>query len=57
MTHLAQNSCFWEYVGLENPKEWIQSIYSATQSTDLEKVALTIFNQQNRLELVYLPKI
>lgn len=57
MTHLAQNSCFWEYVGLENPKEWIQSIYSATQSTDLEKVALIIFNQQNRLELVYLPKI
>lgn len=56
MTHLAQNICFWEYVGLDNPKEWIQSIYANTRTSDLEEATLTIFNDKNRLELVYLPK-
>lgn len=56
MTHLAQNICFWEYAEITQPKEWIQSIYSSTQFSDLERIALTIFNFNNSVELVYLPK-
>jgi predicted Zn-dependent peptidase len=56
MTHLAQNICFWEYVGLENPKDSIRAIYEETTVEDINSVALTIFNDNNRVELVYLPK-
>lgn len=57
MTHFAQNICFWEYVGLENPKDSIRDFYEETTVDNLLLLASNIFKKNNQVELVYLPKL